>query len=399
MAKPSRPDLSTRMNRPDLSAGRRIALHGRALLACDDHGDLETLAKLLENQGLEVHIARDGDHTLELLKSWDFDLVFLGSEGFTTLQKIKEHPRTNPIPVLITASADQLDEAARCIEAGAEDYLSKPFHAVLLRARVMACLEKKALGEAGLRHLQAVEETQRRLQGELSEAARYVRSILPEPIEHPFKIDWKYSPSSELGGDAFGYHSIDEEHFAVYLLDVCGHGVAASLLSVTAINLIRSGALPNTDFRDPSAVLAALNLAFPMERQNGMYFTIWYGVYHSPSRTLRHGSGGHPPALLISGSESSRLHAPGMIIGAMADSRFETQTCPVPEGATLLVLCDGCFEIQNPGGGVVAFEEFEIFMRQNGQEPNGLGKLFAWVKKRQGGGRLMDDFSIVRIQF
>lgn len=88
-----------------------------------------------------------------------------------------------------------------------------------------------------------------------------------------------------------------------------------------------------------------------------------------------------------------------MIIGAMADSRFETQTCPVPEGATLLVLCDGCFEIQNAGGGVVAFEEFEIFMRQNGQEPNGLGKLFAWVKKRQGGGRLMDDFSIVRIQF
>ncbi len=387
------------MNRPDFPAGPPIALHRRALLACDNPRDLEILAKLLENQGLEVHTAHDGTHALELLKSSDFDLVFLGSEGYETLLKIKEHPRTNPIPVLITTAPDRLDEAVRCLEAGAEDYLSKPYNAVLLRVRVMASLEKKALGEAGLRHLQAVEETQRRLQGELSEAARYVRSILPEPIEHPLQIDWKYSPSSELGGDAFGYHSIDEEHFAIYLLDVCGHGVAASLLSVTAINMIRSGALPNTDFRDPSAVLAALNLAFPMERQNGMYFTIWYGVYHTPSRTLRHGSGGHPPALLISGSESSRLHSPGMIIGAMPDSRFETHTCPVPEGATLFVLCDGCYEIQNAGGGMVAFEEFEAFMRQNGQEPNGLGKLFAWVKKRQGGGRLMDDFSIVRIRF
>jgi hypothetical protein len=107
----------------------------------------------------------------------------------------------------------------------------------------MACLEKKALGEAGLRHLQAVEETQLRLQRELSEAARYVRSILPEPIDQPFVIDWKYHPSSEIGGDAFGYHWIDDEHFAIYLLDVCGHGVAASLLSATAINMIRSGAI------------------------------------------------------------------------------------------------------------------------------------------------------------
>jgi sigma-B regulation protein RsbU (phosphoserine phosphatase) len=260
-------------------------------------------------------------------------------------------------------------------------------------------LEKKALGEAGLRHLQAVEETQRRLQRELSEAARYVRSILPEPLEQPVQIEWKYHPSSEIGGDAFGYHWIDEDHLAIYLLDVCGHGVAASLLSVTAIHMIRSGSLPNTDFCDPSAVLAALNEAFPMERQNGMYFTIWYGVYHAASRSLHHSSGGHPPALLLTGSDSHRLHSGGMIIGALPGSTYESHTCSVPEAATLLVLCDGCYEIGDASGAMVAFDEFEAFMRHQGQAPNGLGKLFAWVKKRQGGGKLMDDFSIVRIRF
>jgi len=373
-------------------------------VACDDPGDLEILAKLLERQGLEVHSAPDGPLACEMVKSTAFDLVFLGASnpalgGHETLVKMKETPATRHIPVIMVTRADGIDEAIRGIEAGADDHLPKPFHPVLLRARVMTCLEKKALGEAGLRHLQAVEETQLRLQRELSEAARYVRSILPEPIDQPFVIDWKYHPSSEIGGDAFGYHWIDDEHFAIYLLDVCGHGVAASLLSVTAINMIRSGALPNTDFRNPSAVLAALNEAFPMERQNGMYFTIWYGIFHAPSRTLRHSSGGHPPALLLAGTESQRLHAPGMIIGALPESRFETQTCPVPEGATLLVLCDGCYEIRDTSGAMVAFDEFESFMRQQGHEPNGLGKLFAWVKKRQGGGKLMDDFSIVRIRF
>lgn len=392
------------MNRTDDPAGQSTAQHGRVLVACDDPGDLATLAKLLEALGLEVHTAADAVVASDMAWATAFDLVFLGVSnpalgGHEILVRIKENSATRHIPVIAITGADGIDEAVRGIEAGAEDHLPKPFHPVLLRARVMASLEKKALGEAGLRHLLAVEETQRRLQRELAEATRYVRSILPEPIDRPFQIDWKYHPSSEIGGDAFGYHWIDDDHFAIYLLDVCGHGVAASLLSVTAINVIRSGSLPNTDFRDPSAVLAALNEAFPMERQNGMYFTIWYGVYHAPSRALRHSSGGHPPALLLAGTESMRLHSPGMIIGAMPESRFETRACAVPGGATLLVPCDGCYEIRDPSGAMVAFDEFETFMRWQGAGPNGLGKLFAWARKRQGGGKLMDDFSIVRIRF
>ncbi|MGO4843433.1 PP2C family protein-serine/threonine phosphatase, partial [Rhizobiaceae sp. 2RAB30] len=84
-------------------------------------------------------------------------------------------------------------------------------------------------------------------------------------------------PSTELGGDSFGYHAIDDDHMAFYLLDVCGHGVGATLLSVAVINVLRASALPNARFRDPASVLAALNDAFPMEKQNDKFFTIWYG--------------------------------------------------------------------------------------------------------------------------
>ncbi|MGH8048597.1 MAG: PP2C family protein-serine/threonine phosphatase, partial [Chthoniobacterales bacterium] len=212
--------------------------------------------------------------------------------------------------------------------------------------------------------------------------------------------------SMELGGDAFGYHWIDDDNLAIYLLDVCGHGVGASLLSVSAINVLRSGSLPKTDFCDPAQVLAGLNNAFPMEQQNNMYFTIWYGVYHKPTRMLRHASGGHPPSLLLKPSADGssvgtmdELRAPGMLIGAIPDMKFASETCEIPPGSRLLVLCDGTYEIKRTDNTMIEFSDFTNFMLEHGTEPDGLDKLLAWVHELRGGGALEDDFSILRVQF
>jgi sigma-B regulation protein RsbU (phosphoserine phosphatase) len=383
--------------------------NGHILVADDNENNRDMLSRRLQRQGMKVEIATDGRQALELVRGQLFDVVLLDVmmpelDGFSVLQKMKADPQTRHIPVIMISALDEVDSVIRCIEAGAEDYLPKPFNPILLRARISACLEKKTLRDAEQRHLRTIEETQRRLTEELAEAANYVRSIFPPPTESPLRIDWKYQPSTELGGDAFGYHWIDPDHFAVYLLDVCGHGVGASLLSVAAINVIRSGALPKTDFRDPGAVLSALNNAFPMEKQNNMYFTMWYGVYHAPTRTLRHASGGHPPALLLTPSPdgvatSAQLRSPGLIVGAMEDVAYSSQSFRVPPGAQLLVLCDGCYEIRDAFGQVMEFDDFEKFMQAGGTEPDGLERLFNWVRERHGDGPLDDDFSIVRIQF
>ena len=135
---------------------------------------------------------------------------------------------------------------------------------------------------------------------ELSEAAEYVKNILPPPLQKgEITIDWKFIPSTSLGGDAFGYYWLDESHFVIYLIDVSGHGVGAALLSVSVINTLRSQSLTDTDFKDPAQVLASLNDAFPCEENNNMFFTIWYGVYNKSTRELVYASGGHPPALFI----------------------------------------------------------------------------------------------------
>lgn len=389
-----------------------------AVLVVDDSRTMRlALIRALNQLGFNnITEAANGRQAMGLIQSQSFDLMLLDMEmpemnGMQVLLELRNNPQLGGLPVIVISGAEQLDNAVKCIEAGAEDYLPKPFNPTLLRARVTTSLEKKRLRDLDrvrLKQLQTekelLEQMQRRLNDELAEAANYVRSILPEPTSAPLRIDWKYQPSTELGGDAFGYHWIDPEHFAVYLLDVCGHGVGASLLSVTAMNVIRSGSLPNTDFRDPGAVLSGLNNAFLMEKQNNMYFTLWYGVYHVPSRTLKYSSGGHPPALLLSpagpGPASSRqLRSPGVIVGAMEDMVYQTETCPVAPGDSLLVLCDGCYEIKDAEGNFMEFDAFEWFMRRQVAAPDALERLHSWVRERHGEGPLDDDFSIVRINF
>src|SRR5262249_38346122 len=154
----------------------------------------------------------------------------------------------------------------------------------------------------------------------------------------------------ELGGDAFGYHWVDPDHLAIYLLDVCGHGVGAALLSVSVLNAVRSQGLAGSDPRLPDDALRALNRAFPMDRQNNLFFSMWYGVYRPSKRELRFASGGHPPALLLT---ADTAHAPSVhplitdapALGCFDQAAYTPSSVLVPPKARLLVFSDGVFEI------------------------------------------------------
>lgn len=248
------------------------------------------------------------------------------------------------------------------------------------------------LAEANL----ALQTTQKRLSEELTEAANYIFSILPEPRSAGPRTEWLLEPSTELGGDSFGYHEIDAGHIAFYLLDVCGHGVGAALLSVTAINVLRSSALPNTDFRDPGAVLSALNDAFPMERQNNMYFTIWYGVLERGTGTLRYASAGHPPSVLRKADGSvETLATPGIAIGMLEGMRYRTAQCSIAPGDRLHIVSDGTFEVETAPGEMLAFQDFVDRLAASATP----GEMLDWVRGLNGPGPLPDDFSLLNIQF
>jgi phosphoserine phosphatase RsbU/P len=242
-----------------------------------------------------------------------------------------------------------------------------------------------------------------RLRRELQDAERYVLAILPEPVAKPFALEWLFVPSTELGGDTFGYYWVDSEHFALYLLDVCGHGVGSALLSITVANTLRSGALQNTDFLKPEAVLSSLNQAFQMENQNGLYFTIWYGVYHHPTGTLRYASAGHPPPIVVSGARGQRgkaesLPAVGCPVGFLPDAPYVSKECTLAGPAHLFLFSDGAYEIMRPDGTILEYEGFEeVLTRAVPEGASELEELLQFAQDFHGSEDLDDDFSIIKM--
>jgi sigma-B regulation protein RsbU (phosphoserine phosphatase) len=256
--------------------------------------------------------------------------------------------------------------------------------------------ELKLAREKLQRMLEALEQTQQRLESELAEAASYVRSLLPDPLTGSIETQWCYLPSSQLGGDGFGYHWLDPENLAVYLLDVSGHGVGSALLSISVLNVLRTQLLAATDFHDPGAVLEGLNRAFPMARNNEKYFTIWYGVYHQPSRMLTYASGGHHAAVLVADQGAGlRLQSNGAVIGVVPGLKYPSARIEVPSPAEIYLFSDGVYEIARPDGSWQSWEEFAEFLQEN-RPP--IETIVSRMREMHGIEEFEDDFSLLKMK-
>ena len=381
---------------------------GVSVLLVDDQPIIgEAVRRMLAGEeGIAFHYCKDAPRALEVAAEIGptvilQDLVMPEIEGLELVKRFRADERFRDVPIIVLSTKEEAAVKAEAFALGANDYIVKLPDRLELVARVRyhsrgytALVERN---EA----FAALQASQQVLANDLATAAHYVRSLLPPPQRMGgVTADWRFIPSAELGGDAFGYHHLDDTRVAVYLLDVCGHGVGAALLSVSALNAIRSEALPQTDFHDPGAVLAALNKAFPMERQNDMFFTIWYGVYDTAKRTLRWAGGGHPPAVLLpaDGGSPRLLDSDGPLIGAVDDLEFTSQDVAVPAGARLLVYSDGAFEISRPDGSMWPFEEF---VRTVAAPPptatNTMDALVTHVRQLSGRDEFADDFSMMEL--
>jgi sigma-B regulation protein RsbU (phosphoserine phosphatase) len=303
--------------------------------------------------------------------------------------------------VLLDVTAER-DQARRVQQKAYEMTLLQEKEALLnrrLEAANAALLATQRELETSREALIRVHE---RLQRELTEAAGYVRSLLPAPMSQPFAIDWRFVPSTELGGDAFGYNWVDPGHFALYLLDVCGHGIGPSLMSIAVLHVLQSTSLRDVDFRDPGQVLGALNETYQMQGHNDLYFTLWYGVYHPATRRLDYGCAGHPPAVLIeAGTQSVQLlKAKGAPIGLTPGAAYACETITVPGNTRLYLFSDGAFEVQRPDGTMTTFEDLLDFIKRPGMDSKtDLDLLFQHLAQIRGDGTLEDDFSIIRFRF
>jgi len=243
---------------------------------------------------------------------------------------------------------------------------------------------------------------QQQLNRELAEAAAYVRGLLPPPLHGPVQIDWVFETSSQLGGDLFGYHWLDEHRLALYLFDVCGHGVGASLLASTIYSALHNQTLRDTRFDNPGRVVRALNQTFPMGDHGHKYFTAWYGIYDLPMGALHYSSAGHPPAVLFDGTGDppQQLATPSLVCGMIPDAEYETRSVPVRPGSRLYLFSDGAYEVELRGGGWLGYDGLlqELAAHQR-REAESLQRVYAEICHRAARPELYDDFSLLELRF
>lgn len=163
------------------------------ILVVDDHPvNRDLLRQLLEREGHTIVEAADGEEALARLEERAFDAVLLDVlmprlNGVEVLRRMRADERLARIPVVMLSALDEVDSAIRCIEAGAEDYVAKPFEAALLRARVGAALEKKRLRDRDELQARLIDEERRTVD-------RLLRALLPPDVAEELKREGRVAP-------------------------------------------------------------------------------------------------------------------------------------------------------------------------------------------------------------
>jgi sigma-B regulation protein RsbU (phosphoserine phosphatase) len=330
------------------------------------------------------------------------DITMPGMDGYEVCARLKADEKLKDIPVIFISALHETLDKVKGFRVGGLDYVTKPFQFEEVHARVETHLKLRRLQLQSEEQNRLLRESRQALMLQLSQAADYVLSLIPPPIrEGGLRTDWRLIPSFQLGGDSLGYHWIDKDHFAMYLLDVCGHGVGPALMSVSVLNMLRSQSLPDADGRMPAQVLRTLNRAFPMEKHNDLYFTAWYGVFNKATRELRYAGGGHPPALILNAAgEAANMPVSGPPLGWDPDSVYEDSLLKASSAAELCVFSDGCYEIRRPDGTMWSREEFEaLLIRTLAHGVPDLDALYGHIRKIGGREVLEDDFSILKVSF
>jgi sigma-B regulation protein RsbU (phosphoserine phosphatase) len=370
------------------------------LLIDDDPVVRLLLSQNLKKHGYRVWVAKDGKEGLERARQIQPALIICdwlmpNMDGVAVCQQIKSDPFFSATFFILLTSRTDVEDRIQGLDAGADEFLSKPVDPNELRARVRAGLRLYQMN-------QALQEKTHMLLEELSQAERYVRSLLPPPqvFAHTIKTDWRFIPSQQLGGDIFNYHWLDPDHLAFYLLDVSGHGVGAALLSVSLTNVLRSQSLSDVNFRHPSQVLDALNVSFQMSEHNGMFFTIWYGVYQLSCQKLAYASAGHPPAVITSLTGSSLLRTANPGVGILDHYSFTEDSWYVTDPSCLYLYSDGIYEILNSQDQLWGLDSLlhHLSLPEDPQESK-LDQILRLAYTFQGTQTFSDDCSLLQIKF
>jgi sigma-B regulation protein RsbU (phosphoserine phosphatase) len=341
----------------------------RILIAEDEAVSRMALVRQLKAWGHEVAAAEDGQAGWEAFAAGEFDIVITDWEmprlsGPEFVARIRGEARAIYTYVIILTSRSDKSDVVKGIEAGADDYVSKPFDREELRVRLLAGERIVRLERALSSQNAALRAANDHIRSGLQAAARVQQSLLPHrPILSPHvRTAWRYVPTDELAGDAVGLHLIDDRYLVAYVLDVSGHGVPAALLAVSAMNALAPIPAEVSLLRDavdggghrpvraPARVAAELNRRFRAGEYDGRYMTMILCVLDTHAGQLHVTSAGHPPPIVLRGGERVEVpDAGGFPIAIMDVADYDDCTVQLNPGDRVCLFSDGILEQRGPG--------------------------------------------------
>src|SRR5215471_15229024 len=324
--------------------------HAEILVVDDDAMSRRVLAQLLSTAGYDCRVSRDGLEALQMIHAkapslllLDFDMP--GLNGAEVLRRLRsdEDSTVAQIPaIMLTAHGSEQSEVS-CLQAGADDFVTKPVNASVLRARIETQLRLRSMRQQLERQNAELEKWRRDLERDLAAARLTQQSLIPQkPLVLPgWQVATCYRPVIQVGGDIYGWLRMKDGRILFWIADGTGHGAAAALLTALAKLLFHHGSVEHAE---PAKIMEAVNDDFRSIFGGRSFMTAMCVALDSASGRADIVGAGHPPLLVgRHGGESELVQSNAPPLGLLEHSRFAETAIELQPGDGFLLYTDGLY--------------------------------------------------------
>lgn len=321
-----------------------------------------------------------------------------GIDACGAIRRIHADPRLLDLPILIVAAQTEASDRERAFEAGASDYIAKPFDRPELRVRLRTALRLKA--EIDARRWREAE-----LAADIEVAARLQRDLLPDPARQAAGVSFahRYLPCAGVSGDLLNVIELPDGKIAAFVLDVSGHGVQAALSTMALHRLLQAssagGVLSDATgvVRDPAEVVAWLNREFQMRDDASRYFTICYALIDAGRHEVQVVQAGHSP-ILIDDAAGIRFFEKGdPPVGLVAQMTYRSHRIAIARPARLVLYSDGITDAEGPAGARFGAQRLSasVALARGRSADEAAGLVLGSAREFAAGREFADDVSVL----
>ena len=322
------------------------------------------------------------------------DIMMPGLDGYEVCRRLRLMPETAEVPIVFLSSLEDVQNKSRGFEAGANDYVTKPFDLREVKARVRALLKAKAYSDS----------IKEQLAADLRVAREIQMGMIPQDfsaLEREFGVELAgvLVPAREVGGDLYSAFPGAAGRLVILVGDVSGKGIPASLFMVRASSLAR---LLGRDIAEPERILARLNDELSADNPSGMFVTMLCAVFDPASGELAMANAGHNRPVILSEGALPRwaVDRLGTALGFEPGLTFERTDLRLQPADTLVLYTDGVNEAFNPQSECYGNERLLLDLAAFAREPAPAvtAGLLAHVRAFAAGAPQSDDIAILALR-